>query len=404
MVREGSDVNIGDRVTVTVTSMAHGGEAVGRHDGQVVFVRGAIPGEDVVVRITDAPAHGRFLRGATVEVLTASPDRVTAPCRYAGSCGGCDWQFMAIDAQRHWKSRVVIDQLTRIGREPAGQWDDLGVDALPGDESGLGWRTRMRYAVDDHGRAGLRAHHSHDIVPLDECLIAMPSIGTAGVLDRDWGGTAEILAVQPDGDPVILADPQPGEARVTQRAAGREWTFDATAFWQVHRGAADALVKTVREAIAPRAGEHLLDLYAGVGLFAGAYVDLLGPGGRVDAVESDDVAVKGARRSLHDQPTVHIHHDRVDRWLRQGPLRRCDIIVLDPPRTGAGREVMERMLRLTPRAVAYVACDPAALARDIATARSLGWRLTSLSALDLFPMTHHVECVGLLEPADSLET
>jgi tRNA/tmRNA/rRNA uracil-C5-methylase (TrmA/RlmC/RlmD family) len=122
----------------------------------------------------------------------------------------------------------------------------------------------------------------------------------------------------------------------------------------------------------------------------------------VDAVEADEIAIKGARRSLHDSPTIHIHHDRVDRWLRHGSLRRCDIVVLDPPRTGAGREVMERISALRARAIAYVACDPAALARDIATARDLGWDLTSLRAFDMFPMTHHVECVALLEPRDNL--
>jgi tRNA/tmRNA/rRNA uracil-C5-methylase (TrmA/RlmC/RlmD family) len=164
------------------------------------------------------------------------------------------------------------------------------------------------------------------------------------------------------------------------------------------------LVDAVRAMLRPKPGDHLVDLYAGVGLFAGAYAETLGPGGRIDAVEGDETAVKGARRSLHDLPTIHIHHDRVDRWLRHGSLRRCDLVVLDPPRTGAGREVMERISSLRPRAIAYVACDPAALARDIATARQSGWEMTALRAFDLFPMTHHVECVALLERRDSLET
>ncbi len=393
----------GDRITLELTGMAHGGEAVGRHEGQVVFARGAIPGERVIASVTDAPGHGRFIRATTVEVLEASAERVLPPCAYFGSCGGCDWQYMTLAAQRRFKARVVIDQLTRIGREPAGRWDDLRVDALPGDESGLGWRTRMRYAVDDQGHAGLRAHHSHDIVPIEECLIAAPAIGGTEVLGQDWTGVTDVLAVQPQGAAVVLPDPRPGEARVHETAAGREWTFDATAFWQVHAGAAQALVDAVGEFLAPATGEHLLDLYAGVGLFAGAFADDLGPGGRIDAVESDHTAVKGARRSLHGEPTVHIHHDRVDRWLRQGSLRRCDLIVLDPPRTGAGREVMERMSKLSPRAIVYVACDPAAFARDVASMSESGWRLRELRAFDMFPMTHHVECVGLLERPASLD-
>lgn len=397
-------MNIAERMELDITSMAHGGEAIGRHEGQVVFVRGAIPGERVAVEVTEAPGHGRFIRARVIDVLSSSPERTTPPCRYFDRCGGCDWQFMTLAEQRRWKARVVVDQLTRIGREPAGAWDDLVVQSLPGDTTGLHWRTRMRYAVDADGQAGLRAHHSHDVVPVDECLIATPTIGGTDVLELDWSGATEVLAVQPDGQAVILPDPRPGQARVQESAAGREWTFDATAFWQVHIGAPQALVDVVRALLAPRAGDHLVDLYSGVGLFAGSLAAELGPGGRVDAVESDPTAIKGARRSLHDLPTVHLHHDRVDQWLRQGPLKRCDLVVLDPPRTGAGRDVMERVARLRPRAIAYVACDPAAFARDVATARDLGWRLTSLRALDLFPMTHHVECVGLLEPADSLDT
>ncbi len=396
-------MNVEEHIRLTITSMAHGGEAIGRHDGQVVFVRGAIPGEDVIVEVTDAPEHRRFLRARTIEVLTPSPARVSPPCRYADRCGGCDWQFIAVDAQRRLKAQVIAEQLTRIGKEPSGRWSDLAVEPIPGDETGLHWRTRMRYAVDAEGHAGLRAHHSHDVVPIDACLIAAPAIGGSGVLGRDWTGATEVLAVQPQGDAVVLPDPRPGEAKVHERAAGREWTFDATAFWQVHVGAPDVLVDAVRAALAPRTGEHVLDLYAGVGLFAGGLVEPLGAGGRIDMVESDDVAVKGALRSLHDEPIVHVHHDRVDRWLRRGPLKTCDLVVLDPPRTGAGREVMERICALTPRAVAYVACDPASFARDIAIARDLGWHLTSLRAFDLFPMTHHVECVGLLERPDSLD-
>jgi tRNA/tmRNA/rRNA uracil-C5-methylase (TrmA/RlmC/RlmD family) len=395
-------VRVGDRLTLDVTSMAHGGEAVARHDGRVAFVRGAIPGECVVAEITEVPRHGRFLRAQAVDIVTASAQRVTPPCRYAGTCGGCDWQHIALGEQRRLKATVIAEQLSRIGGEPADRWRQLEVEALSGDVDGLHWRTRMRYAVDSDGRAGLRAHHAHDIVPLAECLIASRAIGGAEVLDREWPGVDEVLAVQPQGAAVVLPHPVAGQARVSQRAAGREWSFDATAFWQVHPGAADALVDAVRSFTRPRPGEHLIDLYAGVGLFAGAYADELGPGGRIDAVEADEVAIKGARRSLHDLPTVHIHHERVDRWLRHTPLKRCDLVVLDPPRTGAGRGVMERVAALSPRAIAYVACDPAALARDVGIARELGWALTGLRAFDLFPMTHHVECVALLERRDSL--
>ena len=399
-------MKINDVIELDITAMAHGGEAVARYAGQVVFVRGALPGEQVSASVTSAPGHGRFLRASVIDVVRPSPDRVTPPCSYAGRCGGCDWQHIALAAQRQIKADLVREQLTRLGGEEAGRWDSLIVEALPGDgdDDGLHWRTRMRYAVNAEGRAGLHAHHTKQVVPIDSCLIASRDIGGPDVLGQVWPGTREVVAVQPDGPAIALPDARPGQARVTQRAVGREWTFDATAFWQVHVGAADALAHVVRDLLQPRPGEHLLDLYSGVGLFAGALVNDLGAGGRIDAIEGDEVAIRGARRSLHDAPTIHLHQDRVDLWLRSTGLRRCDIVVLDPPRAGAGRQVIERIIRMSPRAIAYVACDPSALARDIATARSLGWRLESLRALDLFPMTHHVECIALLVPAVSLDS
>ena len=393
----------GDRLTVHVGSVAHGGTCVARFEGQVVFVRGALPGERVVVVVTEAPGHGRFMRADTIEVLNPSPHRVTPPCRYASECGGCDWQYVALAEQRRLKAQVVREQLTRLGGEPADRWDGLEVEAVPGDVDGLAWRTRVRFAV-DAGRAGLHPPRSHRVLEIDECLLAVDGIGHLGITREEWPGASEVFAVAPsDGPALALADPRAGEARIVERAVGRTWTFDATAFWQVHPGAPDALAAAVTDALAPRPGEHALDLYCGVGLFAGALAPALGPGGRIDAVESDAVAMRGAKRSLHDLPTVHLHERPVDRWLRETNLRRCDLVVLDPPRKGAGTAVMQGVLRMRPRAVAYVACDPASLARDVATARKLGWSLTGLRAFDLFPMTHHVECVALLMP-DSVST
>lgn len=393
----------GARLHLHIGPVAHGGICVARNDGQVVFVRGALPGEEVVVQVTEAPGHGRFLRADTVEVLRASPHRVSPPCPYAGDCGGCDWQYVALDEQRRLKAAVVREQLTRLGGEPPARWADLVVEAVPGDAHGLHWRTRMEYSVDDSGRAGLRAARSHRVVPIKRCLIATEAIDGLDVTGRSWPGVTQVLAVAPASGAIALPDPRPGEARVEERAAGRTWVFDATAFWQVHPGAADTLVAAVLDALAPRPGDHAIDLYAGVGLFAGALAAPLGPGGRVDAVESDSVAMRGAKRSLHGLPTVHLHERPVERWLRETSLRRCDLVVLDPPRKGAGKPVVESLLRFRPRAVAYVACDPASLARDISTAKALGWQLTSVRAFDLFPMTHHVECVALLSP-DSVST
>jgi tRNA/tmRNA/rRNA uracil-C5-methylase (TrmA/RlmC/RlmD family) len=397
-----------DLLELEVGPVAHGGHCVARHEGRVVFVRHALPGERVLAQVTEGTARSRFLRADAVQVLAASPDRVPPRCPHArpGGCGGCDFQHVAVRAQRALKADVVREQLTRLARLGAHPLvRGLQVEAVPGDADGLAWRTRVRLAAAPDGRLGLRRHRSHALELLDACPLLHPLVDATGVLGRTWPGVSEVsVAVAPStGDWVLLADGEPvpphRRERLVERAAGRSWRVEGTGFWQVHPGAADVLVDAVRTALGPRPDEHLLDLYSGVGLFAGSLAPDLGPGGRVDAVESDARAVRTARRNLHDLPRVRLHTDRVQAWLRRGALRRCDLVVLDPPRSGAGRAVVEGLVRLAPRAVAYVACDPAALARDVGTFTGLGWRLAGLRAFDLFPMTHHVEAVALLEPA-----
>jgi tRNA/tmRNA/rRNA uracil-C5-methylase (TrmA/RlmC/RlmD family) len=295
----------------------------------------------------------------------------------------------------------VEEQLRRLG----GVELDVVVEEVPGAPDGLGWRTRERFAVDPGSKhLGLRRHRSHDIEVLDTCLIAHPGVLASGILERTWPEAHEVtVAVGSEGDVSVTADGAPlGPRRVHEQAVGRAWRVSGDGFWQVHPGAADALAAAVLEALAPRAGEHALDLYSGVGLFAGALAGPLGPGGRVDAVEASLVAVRDARRNLHDLSTVRLHDVAVETWLAAASVRKADLVVLDPPRAGAGASVVRRLIGLRPRAIAYVACDPAPLGRDVKTFRDAGWELTSLRAFDCFPMTHHVECVALLTPPGSV--
>jgi tRNA/tmRNA/rRNA uracil-C5-methylase (TrmA/RlmC/RlmD family) len=388
----------GDELVLDVGAVAHGGHCVARHEGRVVFVRHALPGEQVRAVVTGTSS--RFLRADAVEVVSAAPGRVPAPCPYAGAgrCGGCDWQHADLATQRSLKATVIEEQLRRLG----GVERSVVVEELPGSPDGLGWRTRERFAVDPTtARLGLRRHRSHAIELLGTCLIAHPGVLSSGVLDRTWPDAHEVtVAVGDEGDVSITADGVPlGPRRVQEHAAGRSWRVSGDGFWQVHPGAADALVSAVLDGLAPRAGEHALDLYSGVGLFAGALAGVLGPGGRVDAVEASLVAVRDARRNLHDLDTVRLHQASVENWLSGSGVQRADLVVLDPPRAGAGAAVVRRLVGLRPRAVAYVACDPAPLARDVRTFREAGWELAGIRAFDCFPMTHHVECVALLVPA-----
>ncbi len=390
---------VGARFEVEVGAVAHGGHCVARvPDGRVAFVRHTLPGERVLVEVTEERTG--YLRADAVQVLRAAPGRVAAPCPFAGDCGGCDFQHVDPAVQREFKADVVREQLTRLGRLSADEVAALDVRVLPLSGGALGWRTRVRYAVDATGRAGLLAHRSHQVVPVDFCRIAHPAIQTAPVTDRPWPDDDQVEAVVgADSRVSLVADRSglvDGPARVAERALGRDWSLPVEAFWQVHPAAADTFAATVLELLDPRPGERAWDLYGGAGLFAAALADRVGPGGAVTLVESDRAALDGARASLADLPWIHPAAVTVERFR---PTDTPDIVVLDPPRSGAGARVSRFIAGCGARAVAYVACDPAAFARDVATFRGLGWELAQLRAFDAFPMTHHVECVGLLLPS-----
>lgn len=411
----------GDRLVVEVGPVAHGGHCVARHDGQVLFVRHALPGERVEVVVTDVGRKNRFVRADAVAVLTPSPDRVEAPCAHArpGGCGGCDWQHASVPAQRALKATVLREQLARLGgiTELGGVPLEECVDvvAVRGDEGGLGWRTRVRFAVGPNGKAGFRGHRSHEVHAVDPCPLTSAGVQSIGATHESWDGAEEIEVVASSGgDRTVVVEPAKlgrrlpadvnvpglrGRGWVRENAAGREWRVAADGFWQVHPGAADTLVDVVRALLAPQPGEHLLDLYCGVGLFAGALAADLGEEGSVDAVEASVQACADARRNLHDLPNVRIHAAPVESWLLSPTASdSADLVVLDPPRSGAGTEVMDAVLDRAPRAIAYVACDPASLGRDLGHAVQAGWRVASVQGFDLFPMTHHLEAVALLLP------
>ena len=388
---------MGESFEVEVGPVAHGGHCVSRHDGRVVFVRHALPGERVRVTVTEGHAGSPYWRADVVEVLAASPDRVAPPCPWAGPgrCGGCDWQHVSLAAQRALKAAVVQEQLSRL----AGIDRDVTVEPVPGDDGGLGWRTRVQYAVDDDGTAGLLRHRSHEVVHLDSCRIAHPLVESAGVTRRSWPAVASVeVAASPGTGQVLVLPDGRGDGVLTEVVGDREYQVRAGGFWQVHPGAAATLLGAVLDALEPRPGDAVLDLYAGVGLFAAGLADRVSPGGRVTAVEAGQRAVQDARANLDGRPGVRVERGRVDHVLRRQHLRRADLVVLDPPRSGAGRSVVDLLSRVGARRIAYVACDPAALARDLRWFAERGHLLAGLWAFDLFPMTHHVECVALLRP------
>lgn len=372
---------------VELGPIAHGGHCVARVAGRVIFVRHGLPGERVRIAVTD-DSKPNFWWGEVVEVLDASPDRVPPPCPVAGRCGGCDYQHVSLSRQRDLKAAVVTEQLARL----AGLEWPVVVEPVPGDDGGLGWRTRMRYLIDG-GRVGLRAWRSDALVELPPggCRIADPR-GPADLQRFAAEADGELQVVVGSDQVSVLGvdgEPRQGDAELRQRVAGREFKVRADGFWQVHPGAAQILAEAVVAGLEPQPGERALDLYCGVGLFAGALVDA---GCRVIGMESNKAAIELARVNV---PEAKFHVGRLERAVRKLP-NKTDLIVLDPPRVGARAAVVRPLAAMNARRIAYVACDPAALARDLALFAEHGYELVSLRAFDLFPMTHHVECVAIL--------
>ncbi|MER8231329.1 TRAM domain-containing protein [Streptomyces sp. NPDC094049] len=429
---------VGEEYEVEVGPVAHGGHCIARTEGgRVLFVRHALPGERIVARVTEGEETSRFLRADAVTVLEASKDRVEAPCPFAGpgKCGGCDWQHAKPGAQRRLKGEVVAEQLLRLAGltpEEAG-WDGTVMpaegDKLPPGEVPK-WRTRVQYTIDDEGRAGLRRHRSHEVEVVDHCMIAAEGVSELGIEKRVWEGMASVEAIAASGsnDRQVILTPRPGARLplveldkpvsvmrvdekdggvhrvhgrpfVRERADERTYRVGSGGFWQVHPKAAQTLMLAVMQGLTPRKGETALDLYCGVGLFAGALADRVGDQGAVLGVESGKRAVEDARHNLADFPRVRIEQGKVEQVLPRTGITDVDLIVLDPPRAGAGKQTVHHLTTLGARRIAYVACDPAALARDLAYFKERGYRVRTLRVFDLFPMTHHVECVAILEPA-----
>ena len=407
---------------MAVGPVAHGGHCVARHEGRVVFVRHTLPGERVRVRVTE-DRHPGFCRADAVEVLAAAPARVERPCPHSGpgKCGGCDWQHVDPAEQHRLKAAVVREQLVRLGGLDAGDpvVAGLEVEELPG--GALRWRSRARFAVDRTGAPGLRRHRSHDVVVLDDCPITVEPAAQA-VLGRRWPGagavdvsidsTGAVTTARLDrrGRPQAVEVRHAGAelpaeptGRAERRAGGRDWEVEGTGFWQVHPAAADALVSAVTQFAAVTRGDTVLDLYAGAGLFGGALAPGVGTRGSVVCVEADPGACAAADANLADLPQAEVWQGEVDAEGLTDLLDQLgsapDVVVLDPPRAGAGAAVSRLLAGTGARAVVYVACDPAALGRDVAAFRAAGYRLAALRGFDAFPMTAHVECVALLTPA-----
>ena len=394
-------LQVGQRITVDIEKIAHGGHFIARHESEngkkaVIFVRHAIPGERVEIEITSTSAN--FIRADVVEVISASSDRVQAPCEYSNrdGCGGCDFQHISITRQRALKSEVIKEQFERIAKM------DISVDVEEVGEP-LHWRTRVTATTDHNGALGFYSSRSHRVIPVKECLIAIPEIGIAAMSAQKLSPDVRIeIAYSSEGERMVAEAPKSGDGKFRQnigpavlheRVGDQLLQVSQRSFWQGHKRAPEVLTDVVRDFAQLQEGEKVLDLYGGVGLFTAVCLKDVGATGSIHLVEGSKDATADAKNNFAAQSNIETSTGDVAKIITR--INRADVVILDPPREGAGKEVVQEITRLSPRSIVYVACDPAALARDTAYLREYGYQLEKIRAFDLFPMTHHIESVAL---------
>ena len=391
---------VGEVIEVTIEKVAHGGHFIARHEGCVIFVRHAIPGEKCRIEINSVGSS--FNRADVVEVIEASKDRVVAPCEYSHrqGCGGCDFQHVSIARQLSLKADVITEQFARIAKM------DISVE-VESVGSELGWRSRINATTDRNGKLGFIGSRSHTVIPVKNCLVAAKEIGFSDLTTRTWKEDMRVeIAASNTGERSISLMPTRGETKsrlsegpavLHEKVLEKTLEVSNNSFWQGHVTAPDLLSEVVKDFAGAKNSDHVLDLYGGVGLFAAALIETVGPEGRIDLIEGSKSATSDASRNFAENSNVKVITGDVATHLPR--INSADVVVLDPPRDGAGKIVVSEISRLKPRRIVYVACDPAALARDTGYFLERGYSLVKLRAFDLFPMTHHIECVAMFEPA-----
>lgn len=392
-------------LTLTTGPPANGGSCVARHEGRVVFVRYALPGETVKVRVVGD--HGSYWHADVIEVIEPSADRVDSLCPIAGvdGAGCCDLAFAEPDATRRLKGAVVANQLARLGNY---QWrdEDSAVAEPIGDGGATGWRTRVRLDTSAEGRAGFHRYHSSELVTYLDCA-QLPVGMLDGLNDWSWPPGAQLhVAVDDDGDRhVVQSGPRTGRKTTTQVAEGRYeavqrvgermWRVPVTAFWQAHRDATRVYSELVAGWAQLDPGMTAWDLYGGAGVFAAVLAEGVGERGKVVTVDTSRGASRSARAALADLGWVSVVTDSVRRAL-SAQTERADVAVLDPPRSGAGREVIDLLAAADVPRVIHIGCEAASFARDVGLYLGHGYAVEDLRVFDSFPLTHHVECVAVL--------
>ena len=384
-----------ERVTVQLDDIAFEGGALA-HDGpRIVFAEYGIPGETVSVELLRSRAG--VAMGRVVEVLKSSPDRVDAPCPYFGACGGCQWQHITYPRQLTFKEHIVREQLRRIGR-----FINPPVSPAVAAENPWGYRNHLRFTAKRRGEVGFVQRGSHRFLRVDHCLIADDHVNDAlPGLQGKCGGMHQLtfrvgvntdeMLVHPDLK-AIEPSIESGQRFYHEEILGRRFRISGASFFQTNTAQTERLVGLVRDCLDLGENETLVDAYAGVGTFAVILAPLVH---RVVAIEESAAAVDDAMVNIAGMPNIQYYKGKVEELLPQ-ISEPADVLILDPPRQGCDAKALEAVIQMAPNRIAYVSCDPSTLARDLRILVDGGFELREVTPVDMFPQTHHIECVATL--------
>lgn len=384
-------MNPGDVLTLNIEKVAHGGFCVARHEGIVIFVRHALPNEKVEAQLISLAPGKKSWFAQTLKVINASKFRRNSPCLYFKSdgCGGCDWMHTSASYQRQLKLEVLIELLERLGKITHAREICRMNDVDPEEKN---WRTKIRVIANDKGELGFRKYRSSEIQVIDKCLIAAEEINKSlnEVGKKISGSEIELIK---NNEEVIVLGKDSKNIKINRTVNDDNYEASGSGFWQIHPKSLDVLSELIEKDIKKMSVESFLDLYSGVGVFSSVILKIF-PNASGFVIESDKEAAESAKKNLSQFKKVKILKQKVENWIFT-TREKFDLIVLDPPRSGAGVKVMQSICKKAKQKIIYIACDPASLARDTAVAKENGWVLEKVEVYDLFPMTHHFESVAV---------
>ncbi|MFM1826410.1 MAG: hypothetical protein RLZZ37_1045 [Actinomycetota bacterium] len=381
----------GDLITLNIEKVAHGGFCVARYENVVIFVRHALPNEKVEAELISMAPGKKSWFAQTVRVINSSKFRRNSPCPYFKNqgCGGCDWMHTSASYQRQLKLEVLIEQLERLGKITQAREICRMNEVEPEEKN---WRTKVRMIADDQGNLGFRKYKSSDIQVVEKCIIADELINkTLSGIGKQI--PADEIELVKNNDEVIVIEKNSKNLTIKRNVNQESFESSGSGFWQVHPKSVEVLTELIEKEIRRMKLDSFLDLYSGVGVFSSVIARAF-PQARGYALESSKDAAEHAKNNLHSFKHVKTLKQKVEDWIFKN-REKFDLIVLDPPRSGAGVKVMQSICKKAEEKIIYIACDPASLARDTAVAKDHGWILEKVEVFDFFPMTHHFESVAV---------